>query len=157
MDYSQLAEDYKPHKINTLLVGEAPPQSGKSYFYSPTKSGKVNEISLPSTVFKHYFGKLPQNRKEYLSFLDSLFDMGIWVIDITDKPVKVWKEKYVLDMDVIQEIINSLPVLKNRIKDLEVDEKDVIFLAARRNYKKDIRKLFPASTVVEWSKFRNNG
>ena len=155
INYSKLANNYRPDKIKTLLVGEAPPQSGKSYFYLPVD--KVHPGSLPGTVFIHYFGILPQSKKEYAYFLDELKRRGIWMIDITNVPENVWlnKRKWEKNEEAIQRIANQLPKLKQRISDLGVNEKDVIILLARNDYASKVRALFPNSVKTSWSKFRN--
>jgi hypothetical protein len=33
MNYQNLAQALKPEKVKTLLIGEAPPPQGKSYFF----------------------------------------------------------------------------------------------------------------------------
>ena len=61
IDYISEAEKYRPDTIKTLLVGEAPPPNGQTYFYLPRElknSGTIrNDRSLPATIFCHYFGK----------------------------------------------------------------------------------------------------
>jgi len=155
INYSDLANKYKPDIIDTLLVGEAPPQSGKSYFYLPVN--QVNAGSLPGTVFIHYFGILPQSKKEYIYFLEQLRRRRIWVIDIIDEPVEVWinRSKWIKNPAGINKISNNLPSLKKRIAELNINERDVTFLLARNDYASKVRTLFPNSIKTTWSKFRN--
>jgi len=156
MDYKELSERYRPNKIKTLLVAEAPPQNGKTYFYLPVD--KISPGSLPGTVFIHYFGILPQGKDEYVYILNKLRRRGIWMIDITNIPEKVWidRKKWIKDDDAIQRIANQLPNLKQRILEMDVNEKDVIFLLARNDYASKVNLLFPNSKRTTWSKFRSN-
>ena len=155
VNYAELSKNYKPNKIKTLLIGEAPPQSGKSYFYLPVD--KVYYRSLPGTIFIHYFGILPQGKNEYVYFLNELKRRGIWIIDITDEPVQVWinRKKWIKNPNSINTIVKNIPVLKNRILDMGINEKDIIFLLARTDYIKNLRIYFPLSRMITWSKFRN--
>lgn len=154
MNYKKLAKKYKPKKIKTILVGESPPQNGKTYFYLPID--KITIGSFPGTIFKHYFNRLPIDKKEYISFLEVLQSWGIWVIDITDKPVKVWvdRKNWIKDEKVIKKISNKLPRLKRRISRLKVSEDNVTFLLARNDYKSKVKKLFPYSSYYDWKSFR---
>ena len=90
INYEQESEKYRPTKIKTLLVGEAPPQSGDAYFFVPRR---VTYNSLPGTVFIHYFNKLPKNKSEYITMLKELQNMGIWFTDIINEPLQVWLDR----------------------------------------------------------------
>src|SRR5262249_42960003 len=82
IDYLALSEAYRPAVIRTLLVGEAPPPSGASYFYLPALLHKPPHIrdnrSLPATIFYHYFHQVPESKDEYAVFLSRLKDLGIF-------------------------------------------------------------------------------
>ena len=94
IDYRRLSEDFKPDAIKVLLIGEAPPPNGKSYFYTipekyPTiKYSIEDDTSLPATIFNHYFGRRPLNEKEYEKFLCLLKEKGVFLIDIIHN---LWK------------------------------------------------------------------
>src|SRR5258708_2835038 len=93
LDYHALSERYRPEQITTLLVGEAPPPSGVSYFYLPAALRVTADIranrSLPATVFHRYFKKLPRDSAEYAQMFSALKKMGVFLIDICDEPIKV--------------------------------------------------------------------
>ncbi len=75
INYFKISEKYRPLKIKTLLIGEAPPFSGKKYFYLPdTIQNRIREenTSLPATIFYHYFDTVPRDVVEYEKFLIEL-------------------------------------------------------------------------------------
>lgn len=155
INYLTESEKYRPKRIMTLLVGEAPPPNRKTYFYVPnTKPVKVNiekDRSLPATIFNHYFGKRPENDVEYYLFLRELQREGIFLIDICDEPIKVRDS-----MEGLQRIIDEIPMLRGKMKGrgILVPDEDIIFLLARPNYKKLLRKEFPVSQMIRWIDFR---
>lgn len=100
LDYQALSEDYNP-KENTkkLLIGECPPHNGETYFYLPAVP--VLEISMPSTVFQHYLGIKPQTITEYDLFLKKLYDNGIFLMDICDKPLRIRIPNHLGGVDLV--------------------------------------------------------
>ena len=68
INYLEISEAYRPEKIggkiNKLLVSEALPPNGESYFYVPRPmSNNIlahNDRSLPATIFCHYFKRRPE-------------------------------------------------------------------------------------------------
>jgi hypothetical protein len=91
MNYEINASIYKPTKIKTLLIGEAPPPNGKTYFYKvPDNYFASNQIeddsSLPATIFNHYFGQRPKDSAEYDKYLVSLKENGIFLINMYKRP-----------------------------------------------------------------------
>jgi hypothetical protein len=155
INYIIESEKYRPAKISTLLIGEAPPPSGKVYFYVPRiMSNSIlirKDRNLAATIFNHYFGRRPDSIEEYVSFLKQLQEMGIFLIDICQESIKVRGCKEGLDR-VILEISN----LRNKIasRGMEIQDKDIIFLLARNNYKKQIHYEFPNSRLIRWIDFR---
>lgn len=155
IDYDKERRLYKPKKINTLLIGEAPPPNGKTFFYIPKHLSLAkdikNDTSLPATIFNHYFGKRPENIKEYTCFLESLKSNGIFLLDILDEPLKIRENK-------TNELylINQLPNLRKKITlwNIDTPEENWIFLLARTSYKKYINIHFPKSSKVRWIDFR---
>jgi hypothetical protein len=141
--------------IETLLVGEAPPPNGNSYFYVPTVLRKARSIrdhrSLPATIFHHYFQKVPEDKQENASFLLRLKELGIFLIDILDTPVIVRNSP-----EGMRQIIEALPMLRGKLKrrHLEVVDEKIIFLLARKSYQAYIRREFPTSRLVPWIDFR---
>jgi hypothetical protein len=93
IDYLRESDKYRPKTIKTLLVGEAPPFSGKTYFYAPCMLPNAipveNDRSLPATIFNHYFQERPRTTGQYINFLLKLKEKGIFLIDICTEPIKV--------------------------------------------------------------------
>jgi hypothetical protein len=156
IDYLAASEKYRPAKIKTLLVGEAPPPSGKTYFYVPSAISRVHihidqDSSLPSTIFHHYFQQRPQNTDEYHSFLVRLQEMGVFLIDLHNDNIKVRNSE-----EGLQSIIEAIPCLRQKMRDrhIVVEDRDITFLLARKSYSSVIRKQFPESRRVPWKQFR---
>jgi hypothetical protein len=161
LDYSNLADIYKPETINVLLIGEAPPPNGESYFYkipdkySLKKTSIENDTSLPATIFNHYFGKRPIDKAEYIFFLNILKENNIFLIDILNEPIKI-RERYKLNSENIEKLISdeNLSKLQERIDYLKNEKTQVIFLLARNNYLKALRRKFPYASFINWKCFR---
>ena len=155
IDYFNESEKYRPKTIKTLLVGEAPPSSGKTYFYVPkAMSDKIliqKDSSLPATIFNHYFQKRPTTVEKYVDFLRLLQAKGIFLIDICDEPIKVRNNP-----EGIQRIKKEIPALQGKMKrkNINVAVEGILFLLARNNYIKDIKREFPNSTYKSWKDFR---
>ena len=155
INYIIESEQYRPTKIKTLLVGEAPPSSGKKYFYGPKQMSNVRPIiedrSLPATIFGHYFQKRPTTKDEYIAFLLRLRAMGIFLIDICDDPIKVRGCS-----EGVQRIIDEIPRLREKMaaREIRVPDRGIVFLLARTNYLEHIRREFPDSQYVRWIDFR---
>jgi hypothetical protein len=155
IDYRSESEKYRPHVINTLLVGEAPPASGKTYFYVPRQipTGQTieNDKSLPATIFHHYFGTRPRTEHEYTDFLLALRDRGVFLVDICDEPIKVRNSP-----EGVCRIISEIPGLgyKLRKRGIVVPEDAMVFLLARRNYESHIRRAYPKAVRVTWKYFK---
>jgi hypothetical protein len=154
--YSKEAGKYRPELIKTLLIGEAPPPTGKTYFYIPKVP--VRKGSLPATIFQHYFGMIPKTEKEYTDMLKSLQKDGIFLIDIYDEPIRILdktKPKW-RNMENLDKLIREIPKLSEKMKKRKINIKDenITFLLARNDYKKEIKQNFPDSKLVSWKKFR---
>ncbi|MEW6003341.1 MAG: hypothetical protein AB1638_11960 [Nitrospirota bacterium] len=159
INYLNESEKYRPEKIGktieTLLVGESPPLSGKKYFYVPRPmSDKIpiqKDRNLPATIFNHYFKKRPTSIDEYVNFLLRLQAKGIFLIDICDEPINARGNP-----KAIQQIIKEIPYLRSKMKKrkIKVADEDIVFLLARKNYLKDIRREFPNSGYKRWIDFR---
>ena len=143
--------------IKTLLIGEAPPPNGKTYFYIPKKLslGRTieDDTSLPSTIFNHYFHKRPESIEEYEKFLMQLKDADIFLIDIINEPIPIRGNK-----ENENYLITQIPQLKERIKSMDIylDEGKWIFLLARNSYKKYLNQEFPMAKKIRWKDFRLN-
>ena len=86
IDYFLKSEKYRPKEIKILLIGEAPPASGKTYFYVPKPMNTSIPIredrSLPATIFHHYFQQRPADVETYIQLLERLREMHRFLIDI---------------------------------------------------------------------------
>lgn len=155
IDYLAASESYRPEVIHTLLVGESPPPSGKSYFYVPTVLNSARPIrgyrSLPATIFYHYFRKVPKDAAQYAVFLEELKRMGIFLVDICDRPIKVRgsTEGHRL---IVESIASLRPKLKDRC--ICVPDERIVFLLARSSYRSRIKTEFPQSKLITWIDFR---
>ena len=93
INYFKESEKFRPEEIEILLVGEAPPPSGKTYLYVPKpmliKRPIKNDRSLPATIFYHYFRERPKTVERYIELLNKLKDRGIFLMDIVDDPIKI--------------------------------------------------------------------
>jgi hypothetical protein len=159
--YEIMAKKYFPNEVNVLLIGEAPPQNG-SYFYKVPekyplrKSTIVDDTSLPATVFNHYFGRRPQDAKEYAKFLERLKEAGVFLIDIINEPIEIRKKDNTLNQENIDRLISvaNLNDLETRINSLIKENTKVIFLLARTKYLKILRIKFPKYSYITWKCFR---
>lgn len=162
MNYHQLAQNYKPKKIDILLIGEAPPPNGTSYFYQiPPKYSLKNvsiekDASLPATIFNHYFGRRPNDSVEYKKFLVCLEKRGIFLIDIINDPIRI-REKNGLNQANLNKLLSPLNLadLQKRIDTLSHENTEVIFLLARNKYKKVLQISFRnVKQFIPWKNFR---
>ncbi|HNV94754.1 MAG TPA: hypothetical protein PKI84_06810 [Methanofastidiosum sp.] len=162
IDYFELSEKYRPKKIETLLVAEGPPPSGKRYFYLPTKMNSDRDIrnyrSLPATIFYHYFKAIPNSIEDYELLLLRLKERNIFLIDILDAPLKIRDRSFPngVNKKNYDILISKIPKLKDKIHDrgISVPEDRIIFLLARTIYKKELVKEFPNSKFFRWIDFR---
>ena len=157
LDYATLANQYKPNHVETLLIGEAPPNNGEKYFYKiasdyTIKGVKVEEdASLPATIFNHYFNRRPNDAIEYEDFLKQLKQRGIFLIDMFEAPIEVRGNRE--NSKVILSQANILD-LKHRISQYVQDERKIIFLLARNGYSTELKKTFPLAQYFSWKEFR---
>jgi len=155
IDYLAQSEKYRPEVIETLLVGEAPPSNGKTYFYLPTTVRSSVPIdsnrSLPATIFYHYFQRLPADEEEYAELLLKLKELRVFLVDIVDEPIRVRNSP-----DGIRRIIEAIPNLRGNLesRNIDINEEQIVFLLARKTYQKWIRGAFPKSRLVTWIDFR---
>ncbi|MBI5026434.1 MAG: hypothetical protein HZC12_06870 [Nitrospirae bacterium] len=107
--------------------------------------------SLPATIFSHYFQKRPTTEEEYDNLLRLLQSKGIFLIDICDDPIKVRGNS-----NGIQRLIKEIPKLRTKMKKrkINIEDKDIVFLLARKNYLKNIKQEFPISKYIRWIDFR---
>jgi hypothetical protein len=155
IDYLQLSERYRPLHVTTLLVGEAPPPKGASYFYLPAKLRATASIrqnrSLPATIFHRYFKRLPSDTDDYESMLSALKDRGVFVMDLCDEPIRVRNHP-----PGLARIIDEIPLFRDKLaaRKLSVDDSAITFLLARTTYRSILKAHFPRSELVRWIDFR---
>lgn len=166
INYCELSEKYKPKKVKTLLVGEAPPLSEKKYFYLPDKMNPKRNIeyyrTLPATIFYNYLKEIPYSEQDYENLLFKLKENGIYLIDILDQPLRIRKyklsekeknKKVEKNREILLEAIDNL---RDKIKDrkINVDDENIIFLLPRLDFKKCLKNKFPKSNYIRWIDFR---
>lgn len=162
IDYFVESEKYKPKVVKTLLIGEAPPPDREHYFYLPAKLRKYKDISkdnsLPATIFNHYFHKIPTDTEEYKKRLEDLCKKGIFLIDICDEPLKIRDRNCPgqVNHKNLKILIENIPTLRDKIKKRipDIDDKNIIFLLARKHYINVLKKYFPNSIFYHWIEFR---
>ena len=159
IDYIKESEKFRPKIIKTLLIAEAPPSSGKRYFYLPrivsNKKPIEKDSSLAATIFNHYEMKRPENINQYRENLLCLKSMGIFLIDIIDEPLRIRGDDDVAKRNK-EKLIARIPKLmrKMRHRGIFVEDKNITFLLARPSYKSDLREHFPEAKLIPWIKFR---
>jgi len=164
INYREQANKYRPGKITTLLIGEAPPPNGKKYFYMPVdlKNGRIIEknASLPATIFHHYFGKKPHSKAEYKIFLNKLKNAGIFLVDIIDEPLRIRDRNRIRqrNQENLAYLVRQIPKLRKKLKNfkIKIEDENIIFLLARPDYKKHLKNEFPKSHFFRWKEFRLN-
>lgn len=154
INYRKESETFRPRKIKTLLVAEAPPSSGKKYFYVPRRMSRKpirKDSSLAATVFNHYGLKKAKTEKTYRKNLLKLKRKGVFLIDIMNKPLRIRGNK-----SNEEKLVKQIPRLRRNMKrrKIRIKDKNITFLLARKSYKKYIKKRFPESEAITWKKFR---
>src|SRR3974377_1408350 len=138
INYFEESENYKPEKVRVLLIGEAPPPSGKTYFYIPREMTNnlpiEKDTSLPATIFHHYFKKRPKTEDEYKALLMELKKLGIFLIDICDEPLRI-RDNNGIHRGNLDRLIMEIANLRNKIelRGISIEDKDIIFLLPRLN------------------------
>jgi hypothetical protein len=76
------AARFRPDRVVTLLVGEAPPSALDRYFY-------FEDVEIHDSLFRHVaevvLGEKPTRDKA--PYLDALRDRGIFLIDLAEDPI----------------------------------------------------------------------
>jgi hypothetical protein len=162
LNYIEISEKYKPHKVKTLLIAEAPPPNGKAYFYLPKKMNPYREIknytSLPATIFYPYFRTIPKTILDYEKLLLKLCSNGIFLLDIYDIPLKIRDKSFPnwINQRNLKILTNEIPLLKHKIIERigEVVETNITFLLARKHYTTLLKQYFPIANYCSWIDFR---
>lgn len=161
IDYFKESEKYKPDTVTTLLVAEAPPPSGESYFYVPKPMNNNRPIrtdqSLPATIFYHYFQTRPETEEEYVQLLLRLKGMGIFLMDISDEPIRI-RQGYQIIQENLDRLVAEIPNLRGRIRSrgIDVPDENIKFLLPRLHYRRHLRAEFPNARYYRWIEFRMN-
>jgi hypothetical protein len=160
INYKKLSKKNKPlGNIKTLLIGEAPPPNGTTYFYLPGESRLhiliEDDNSLPATIFNHYFDNRPNDKIEYQKFLDILKQNGIFLIDMHEKLLQIRLRKE-LKLENVEKVRQQIPMLKERIKNIKgvTKKTKVIFLMPHPVYNAAIHNFFTNPTIKSWKEFR---
>jgi hypothetical protein len=159
LDYKSLANKYKPDNIKVLLIGEAPPPNGETYFYLPVQLNLnqtiENDRSMPATIFNHYCGRRPENKIEYEEFLNRLKLYGIFLIDIYEEHIRIRGRHGLIqeNFEIVKANIASLPKRIKNISGVSGHTK-LIFLMPRPNYNTTIIQYFINPIIKEWIEFR---
>jgi hypothetical protein len=85
--YEQLRQQYRPDRLEVLLVGESPPDPGagpRRFFYAPT----LSRDNLYRGVAQAVYGQQPDVQLvDKPAVLRRLQADGFWLIDAVDRPV----------------------------------------------------------------------
>lgn len=156
IDYLRASETYKPKVIRQLLIGEALPPSQKTYFYVPPERCKTglpikDDRSLPATIFHHYFRRTPETKEDYEALLQRLQEIGVFLLDICDEPIKVRNCPA-----GVQRIVDEIPNVREKMaaRRITVADEDIVFLLPRMSYLKHLKRAFPHSRYARWMDFR---
>ena len=162
INYFEASEKFRPKEVKTLLIGEAPPPSGKTYFYVPRPMSSKRPIkddrSLPATIFYHHFRKRPETVERYIELLNKLKDRGIFLMDIVDDPIKISDRNLTggINQENLEYLVRQIPLLRNKIRSrgIDIEDENIIFLLARKHYKKYLDEAFPKSQKIRWIDFQ---
>jgi hypothetical protein len=85
--YEQLRDQYRPDRLEVLLIGESPPDpgaGGRRFFYAPT----LQIDNLYRGIAQGLYGDHPDvDSTDKPAVLQRLQADGFWLIDATDQPV----------------------------------------------------------------------
>jgi hypothetical protein len=85
--YEQLRQQYRPDRLEVLLVGESPPDPGpgpRRFFYAPTLSRDNLYRGVAQGLYGEQSGVEVADKPAVLRRLQA---DGFWLIDATDQPV----------------------------------------------------------------------
>ena len=121
---TEAAARYRPKRIETLLVAEAPPSSLDRYFY-------FEDVQTQDSLFRHVaemvLGEKPTRDKA--PYLDELKERGWFLIHVADDPIGSRREEIVpLIPDLIQRCRELAPA---RIILIGAPVYDLVFGALR--------------------------
>src|SRR4051812_653755 len=100
----EAAERYRPERVDTLLVTEAPPTALDRFFY-------FEDVQTQDSLFRHVaemvLGEKPTRDKA--PFLDALSERGYFLIDVSEDPIASRRE----------DLPRCIPDLIERCRELE--------------------------------------
>ena len=93
--------------------------------------------------------------QEYENLLNRLKDMGIFLMDIVDEPIKI-RDKEGINQKNLAYLISKIQQLRRRIRarGIRISDENITFLLPRINYKKHLQEEFPHSRLIRWIDFR---
>lgn len=108
--YAIASKRYRPSRIRTLLIGEAPPCALDRFFY-------FEDVKKQDSLFLEIMGVLyPEEKKRYLAkgrptegkadLLQLFQEDGFWLIDLYEVPGDFSKE---LEQQLVPNLLNRLP------------------------------------------------
>ncbi|RYZ57558.1 MAG: hypothetical protein EOO14_10835, partial [Chitinophagaceae bacterium] len=91
--YSVARNKYKPRRIETLLIAEAPPDSLDRFFY-------FEDVKRQDSLFLEIMGVLyPDQKQRYLAsgrdtavkeeLLETFKEDGFWLLDLSEVPLSI--------------------------------------------------------------------
>ena len=171
INYTELANNYRPeNEIKWLLIGEAPPPNGDTYFYLPKVP--IRKDSMPKTIFMHYFDDIPDTEEKYQQLLEILKSMGVFLVDIVNENIKVrdiYAETFICEYfdkkplmkgvrkKEFEEVLRNIPLLEKNLKNrgIAVPSSNWIFLLPGSRHRISyIKSFYPDSRAFRWHKFR---
>lgn len=99
--------------------------------------------------------KRPETKEEYIQLLLKLKEVGVFLIDIYDEPIRI-REKNGINKNNLNSLIAKIPSIRNKMnsRKINVKDSDIIFLLPRQHYKRYLKKEFPDSKYIRWIDFR---
>ncbi len=157
IDYFISSEIYKPVTVKTLLICDSTPYMEADYFYNPRKFVSSRKTSA---VFNHYFGRNPADKKEYDYFLRILKDNGIFLMHITEEPIKIISDAYIggVITEQFEKFLTFIPFLRPKIlsRGIKISDEHIIFLIPHNKFKRPIKRYFRNSRFINLNDFRKS-
>jgi len=125
--YKEFAQEFVPHKIRYLLIGESPPCTPRNeelrYFYN-YDNFRNGQILLSTVSYAFLNEKFYVERNDKRQFLERLAKKGIFLLDATYEPINRIKDKKLRR----RKIREAYPQLKKDIRSLQLESKAKIVL-----------------------------
>lgn len=126
-DFETARKRYKPDEIKFLLVAEAPPKEGSGrFFYFENVSDKDSLfLETMKVLYPNHYTVTKRVRLQKRRFLERFKSDGFYLIDSCDSPIEdpsPSKKR--------QQIRQSLPSLRNKLRDLATDGVKIVLISA---------------------------